>query len=90
MSGNILEELAQMLESKGLPPSYIGRTTPLGHGIFGRRVTPAANALLGYDEQTSARVASIASRGLQAPESLTLSEIKSVCASALTQTQNHT
>ena len=41
-----------------------------------------------YGEQTSGRVASIASRGLDNPASLTLDEIRSVCASALTQAPN--
>lgn len=36
-------------------------------------------------EQTSARIASIAARGMKKPESLTLAEIKAVCASANTQ-----
>lgn len=36
-------------------------------------------------EQTSERIASIAARGINKPESLTLGEIQSVCASANTQ-----
>lgn len=36
-------------------------------------------------ETTSAKVASIAARGLKKPESLTLDEIKSLAASVLTQ-----
>lgn len=36
-------------------------------------------------EETSSAVAEIAARGLHDPASLTLDEIKSVCASALTQ-----
>ena len=37
------------------------------------------------NEQTSEPVASIAARGLKDPKSLTLAEIKAVCASALAQ-----
>ena len=37
------------------------------------------------NEQTSARVAALAGRGLTNPESLTIEEIKAVCASALAQ-----
>lgn len=40
------------------------------------------------NETTSASVASIASRGLRDPSSLTEDEIKSVCASVLTQRPN--
>lgn len=40
------------------------------------------------NEVTSASVASIAARGLRDPGSLTLDEIKKVCASALTQRPN--
>lgn len=36
-------------------------------------------------EETSARVAKLAARGMRDPNSLSLEEIKSVCASALTQ-----
>lgn len=36
-------------------------------------------------ESTSARVASIAARGMNDPKSLTLAEIKAVCASCVTQ-----
>ncbi|UTC29538.1 hypothetical protein BAMBUS_04750 [Brevundimonas phage vB_BpoS-Bambus] len=39
-------------------------------------------------EVTSASVGSIAARGLRDPASLTLDEIKKVCASALTQRPN--
>jgi hypothetical protein len=39
-------------------------------------------------EMTSDRIASIAARGMSKPESLTLDEIKEVCASALTQTRD--
>lgn len=39
-------------------------------------------------EQTSPKVAAIASRGLKSPESLTKAEIRAVCASALTQAPN--
>src|SRR5258708_5260814 len=43
--------------------------------------------LLGFamDEHTSARIGSIAARGLTDPASLTLEEIKEVCGSALSQ-----
>jgi len=41
--------------------------------------------LKGVGETTSAEVASIASRGLRRPTSLTDAEIRAVCASALTQ-----
>jgi hypothetical protein len=37
------------------------------------------------NEKTSAAVAAIAARGLAHPESLTATEIKRICASALTQ-----
>lgn len=36
-------------------------------------------------EETSARIASIAARGIREPRSLSPDEIKAVCASALTQ-----
>lgn len=39
-------------------------------------------------EVTSERIGKIASRGLRFPESLTLEEIKSLCASVLTQRPN--
>lgn len=39
----------------------------------------------GRGEQTSSRVASIASKGLQKPSSLTNSQIKTLSASVLTQ-----
>lgn len=48
--------------------------------IFGRRRITASVV-----ESTSPEVASIAARGLQHPEMLTLREIETVCASALTQ-----
>jgi hypothetical protein len=41
--------------------------------------------LIGEGETTSRQVASIASKGLAKPESLTTKEIRTVCASALTQ-----
>jgi hypothetical protein len=41
------------------------------------------------NERTSDRVASIAARGLDDPTSLTLAEIRLVCASALTQAPDH-
>jgi hypothetical protein len=44
--------------------------------------------LIGEGETTSAEVASIASRGLRRPTSLTDAEIRAVCASALTQAPN--
>ncbi len=37
------------------------------------------------NERTSSRIAAIAARGLDDPSSLTLEEVRSVCASALTQ-----
>ena len=40
------------------------------------------------DEKTGAAVRSIASRGMRDPASLSLEEIRSVCASALTQSPN--
>ncbi len=42
------------------------------------------------NERTSHRVASIAARGFDDPASLTLAEIRTVCASALTQAPDHT
>jgi hypothetical protein len=36
-------------------------------------------------EETSKQVASIAARGMRRPESLSLDEIRTVCASAVTQ-----
>lgn len=39
-------------------------------------------------EYTSAQIASIAARGMIDPSSLTEKEIRSVCASALTQAKN--
>jgi hypothetical protein len=45
-----------------------------------------ANALWG--EQTSARIASIAARGIDHPASLTMEEIQAVCGSVLTQAPN--
>lgn len=42
------------------------------------------------DEETSARVAEIASRGLTAPGSLTLEEIRALCGSVLTQRPDRT
>jgi hypothetical protein len=42
-----------------------------------------------YNELTSRRVASIAARGLDSPLSLTADEIRTVCASALTQAPDH-
>jgi hypothetical protein len=50
------------------------------------RVVLAGKVLLG--EHTSASVASIAARGIRTPESLSHAEIKTVCASALTQTRD--
>jgi hypothetical protein len=55
------------------------------------KTVTAALAAAGYvvaprNEQTSAEVAAIAGRGVTDPKSLTEAEIKSVCASALTQT----
>lgn len=41
-------------------------------------------------EHTSPEVAAIAARGVNAPESLSPAEIKSVCASALTQAPEKT
>jgi hypothetical protein len=38
------------------------------------------------NEKTSAKIASISSKGLRNPSSLTNKEIKSVCATGLTQT----
>ena len=43
---------------------------------------------LARNEKTSAKVAPIASKGLKNPKSLSLTEIKKVSASALTQTAN--
>lgn len=40
------------------------------------------------DRETSPEVAAIAARGIQDPQSLTPDEIKSVCASALSQREN--
>jgi hypothetical protein len=40
-------------------------------------------------EQTSVRIAKIASKGVKNPESLTTEEIRSLAASALTQTPDH-
>lgn len=40
------------------------------------------------NERTSARIASIAARGVSRPETLTLEEISAVCASAMTQAPN--
>lgn len=42
------------------------------------------------DEYTSAEVARIASRGLRDPSGLTITEIRAVCASALTQAKPRT
>lgn len=42
--------------------------------------------LVGAGETTSPKIAAIAARGLKQPEKLTASEVRSVCASALTQT----
>ena len=42
------------------------------------------------NEQTSEPVARIAARGLQDPKSLTLAEIRAVCASALAQRDDAT
>lgn len=42
------------------------------------------------DEFTSAQVASIASRGMRDPAGLTNTEIRAVCASALTQARPRT
>lgn len=39
-------------------------------------------------EYTSKKVAAIAAKGLSNPKSLTEEEIKSICASVLTQTKN--
>jgi len=47
--------------------------------------TLSGGALLGVGDTTSARVAAIAARGLVTPNSLTLREIRAVCASALMQ-----
>lgn len=44
--------------------------------------------VIGVGETTSARVAAIAARGLRQPAILTASEVRSVCASALTQALN--
>jgi hypothetical protein len=44
--------------------------------------------LTGEGETTSAQVASIASKGLARPMTLTAKEIRTVCASALTQAPN--
>jgi hypothetical protein len=41
--------------------------------------------LIGEGETTSRQVASIASKGLAKPASLTTKEIRTICASALTQ-----
>ena len=72
---NYLNALASYGGLKG-PTSLLGRST-------------SVNALFGaVGEQTSARVASIASRGLDDPASLTFEEIRTVCGSALTQTAN--
>uniref|UniRef100_UPI0025DAF3C8 hypothetical protein n=1 Tax=Sphingomonas sp. TaxID=28214 RepID=UPI0025DAF3C8 len=57
----------------------------LGSSFATHQISDVVAALL-YGEQTSARIASIASRGMNDPSSLTLDEIKCVCASALTQT----
>jgi hypothetical protein len=38
-----------------------------------------------FDENTSARIAAIAARGLHDPGSLSLDEIRAVCGTALTQ-----
>ena len=88
MRKDILDQLTQALQLHGVAPTYVGRNSPVSVGMFGRRATPTADLLSGRDEATSARIASMASRGLKAPESLTLAEIKSVCASALTQAPN--
>lgn len=49
----------------------------------------AVRAATTAGEFTSPGVAEIAARGLTRPQSLTLDEIRSVCASALTQAADH-
>ena len=44
---------------------------------------------MAYNETTSERVARIASLGTHSPQLLTLDEIQTVCASALTQAPDH-
>jgi len=44
---------------------------------------------MAFNETTSNRIAAIASRGLHDPFCLSAEEIRSVCASALTQTSDH-
>jgi hypothetical protein len=44
--------------------------------------------LIGEGETTSRYVASLASKGLAKPSSLTMKEIRTICASALTQAAN--
>ena len=82
MSDKFLNDLLDALESSKQTPSYIGRKTPTD--MFDFYVKTA----LSRNEQTSSSVASIAARGLKVPGSLTPSEIKTVCASALTQAPN--
>jgi hypothetical protein len=44
---------------------------------------------MSFNETTSERVARIASLGMHSPQLLTLDEIQTVCASALTQAPDH-
>lgn len=83
MSNNFLDDLSRALGESKPYDNYLTKI-----GMFGKQPASATNSLFSRDEQTSARIASIASRGLQTPESLTLTEIKAVCASALTQAPN--
>lgn len=57
--------------------------------MFGNRPNNLVSSLIrAGNEQTSARIASLASRAMRDPESLTLEEIRQLGASALTQAPN--
>lgn len=92
--GHAQEALAEVAAFHGIPASETDLPTPKRGR---KRAKPAERPDMAAiqarvrklttppNETTSPEVASIAARGLSNPESLTPDEIKSVCASALTQ-----
>lgn len=95
MAENYLNAIAEALASEGTvatasrPAAGIGSKVLLG--MFGTQQPRRglSVAYFGDCEHSSARLARIASRGLNDPGSLTHEEIKSLAGSVLTQAPNH-